>query len=201
MCLRSFAVAMLSVMSVCIGNPDSALAGVMVFTDKTALENALNGQYQTESFDDDQLNMGVSFSSSESGHINPALGYYQDVLTSESANEPFTIWSFAPPIRAYGGDWTLGGPGGSGNSLMVYVADTAEYVGTIGNGFGGEFWGFISDSAFTSVRLVGGTGTHQQNYQLDNMVYSSVPEPGALCLLGTGVAGLLFLAKRIRHIR
>jgi hypothetical protein len=200
MCRRSFSFAMLYFVAACFGNSDRASAGVMVFTDKAAWESALNGQYQTESFDDAQLNLGVSFSSSEPGHFNPALGYYQDVLTSTSANEPFTIWSFSPPMRAYGGDWTLGGPGGSGNSLLVYIEDTSEFVGAIGNSYGGEFWGFISDAPFTEVKLIGGTGSHQQIYKLDNMVYSSVPEPGALCLLGTGVAGLLFLAKRIRNI-
>ena len=33
--------------------------------------------------------------------------------------------------------------------------------------------GLHSDTPFTSVRLVGGSGTNQQNYSLDNMVYSN----------------------------
>jgi hypothetical protein len=80
-----------------------------------------------------------------------------------------TTWNFTPEITAYGGNWTLGGPGGSGNSLLVYIDDI--YVGSIPNSFGGEFWGFISDSPFTSVKLVGGSGTNQQQYSLDDMVY------------------------------
>jgi len=144
---------------------------VTVYTDRTAWENAINGQCLTEDFSDDQLNDGVSFVSTESGHVNPAMGYYQDVLTSESQNEPATTWSFIPETVGYGGNWTLGGPGGSGNSLLVYIADCSLYVGAISNNYGGEFWGFVSDTPFTAVTLIGATGTNQQNYKLDNMVY------------------------------
>lgn len=147
-------------------------AAITVYTDKAEWENALSGSFVTEDFSDDQLNIGVSYVSTESGHINPALGYYQDVLASTSQNEPTTLWSFASDIIAYGGNWTLGGPGGSGNYLLVYIDDFSSYAGFISNSYGGEFWGFISDTPFTSVRLVGGTGTHQQNYRLDDMVYS-----------------------------
>ena len=147
-------------------------SSITIYTDRTQWENAVGGQFLTEDFSDAELNNGVSFVSTESGHINPALEAYQDVLASESQNEPMTTWSFTPKIYGYGGDWTLGGPGGSGNSLLVYIDDSSVLVGTIPNSYGGGFWGFISDTPVTSVRLVGGSGTNQQNYTLDNMVYS-----------------------------
>lgn len=171
-------------------------AAVTVYTDRTEWENALGGPFLAEDFADDQLNAGVSFVSSESGHINPAEECYQDVLASESQNEPMTTWSFSPQITAYGGNWTLGGPGGSGNSLLVYIADSSLYVGAISNSYGGEFWGFISDDAFTSVKLVGGGGSNQQNYKLDDMVYSPIPEPATLSLLAVGLGGLMVRRKR-----
>ena len=146
---------------------------ITVYTDRTQWENAAGGQFLTEDFSDSQLNEGVSFVSTESGHINPALESYQDVLASASQNEPMTTWSFSPEIYGYGGEWTLGGPGGSGNSLLVYVADSSSLVGTIPNSYGGGFWGFISDTPLASVQLIGGSGTNQQTYTLDNMVYSS----------------------------
>ncbi len=151
-------------------------ATVTVYTDKTQWETALAGQFVTEDFADDELNAGVSFVSTESGHVNPAQECYQDVLASQSQNEPMTIWSFIPPIAGYGGNWTLGGPGGSGNSLLVYIPDLSLYVGAIPNSYGGGFWGFVSDTPFTSVKLVGGGGSNQQNYSLDDMVYSPVPD-------------------------
>ena len=146
-------------------------ATITVYTDKVAWQDALGAPCLTEDFADTLLNVGVSYISTESGHINPEQECYQDVLASQSQNEPMTVWTFVPPIAAYGGDWTLGGPGGSGNSLLVYIADDSLYVGTIPNSFDGEFWGFISDTAFSSVRVVGGSGTNQQHYCLDDMVY------------------------------
>ena len=174
---------MLGVMlAVCVSaTVDVSASGINIYTDTTEWENALGGQFLTEDFSDHELNTGISFVSTESGHINPAMGYYQDVLTSESHNEPMTTWSFAPEITAYGGNWTLGGPGGSGNSLLVYIDDWPAYVGYIPNSYGGDFWGFTSDTPFTSVKLIGAGGTHQQNYRLDDMVYSRVdpfPAPG-----------------------
>lgn len=149
-------------------------ATIVVYTDKVEWQNALDGEYLTEDFADSELNPGVSFVSTESGHINPEQECYQDVLASQSQNEPMTTWTFVPQITSYGGDWTLGGPGGSGNSLLVYIADDSLFVGSIPNSYGGGFWGFISDEPFSSVRLVGGAGTNQQHYCLDDIVYSPV---------------------------
>lgn len=174
-----------------IGGVSAAIAAdITLYTDKAQWESAVGGQFLTEDFTDDQLNTGVSFASTESGHVNTAMGYYQDVLASQSQNEPTTTWSFVPEIVGYGGNWVLGGPGGSGNSLLVYIEDTNQYVGSISNSFGGGFWGFTSDTALGSVKLIGGSGTNQQSYQLDNMVYSFVPEPTALSLLVVGVMAI-----------
>ena len=194
---RSALVVLCLSFAISLANAAIARAGViMVYTDKSAWENAVGGLFLTEDFADAELNDGVSFVSTESGHINPAQQCYQDVLASQSANEPETVWSFVPQIVAYGGDWTLGGPGGSGNSLLVYLDDAAEPVGFISNSYGGEFWGFTSDVPFTSVTLRGGLGTNQQNYSLDNMVYSSVPEPGTIGLLAGALIGLLLVQSR-----
>ncbi len=181
----------------------SVNAATLIYTDKTAWESALDGQFLTEDFADGQLNnSGVSYVSTSSGHINPTHENYQDVLASRSASEPMTTWSFSPEITAYGGDWTLGGPGGSGNSLLVYV--DGDYVGFISNSYGGEFWGFISDTPFSSVELIGGSGTNQQHYSLDNMVFAPVPAqanavvpiPTAAWLFGSGLIGLISIVRR-----
>jgi hypothetical protein len=187
-------------------------AAIVIYTDKTEWENALNGQFLTEDFTDLELNTGVSFvATAPSGHINPVTttpsgpvgGYYTDVMANNNPNDPSTTWSFTPEITAYGGDWTLGGPGGSGNSLNVYIGDST-FVGRIPSSYMGGFWGFISDSPFASVKLQGATGSNQQNYQLDNMVYSpvsvsasvSTPIPAAVWLFGSGLIGLIGITRR-----
>ena len=165
-------------------------ASTITYADKEEWANSLSSLFLTEGFTDDDLNFGVEFTSSESGHVNPALGYYQDVLASESQNEPMTTWTFGRDITAYGGNWTLGGPGGSGNSLLVYIDGQPTSVGYISNSYNGGFWGFISDTPVTSVTLVGGSGLHQQNYRLDDMVYSPYPAPMLSGDLdGNGVVG------------
>jgi len=77
----------------------------------------------------------------------------------------------------------------------VYIADFPLYVGAISNSYDGEFWGFTSDTPFTSVKLVGGSGSNQQNYRLDDMVYSPVPEPATLGLVALGGLGALLRRK------
>ncbi|MBD3237847.1 MAG: hypothetical protein GF330_14180 [Candidatus Eisenbacteria bacterium] len=159
-------------------------ATTRVYTEETGWQNAAGGSYLTEDFADTLLNPGVSFVSTESGHINPQHECYQYVLPSQSQNEPMTTWTFEPQIVAYRGDWTPGGPGGSGNSLWVFIADDSLYVGSIPNSHDGEFWGFVSDAPFSSVRLVGGPGTHQEHYCLDDMVYASDAGTGDVESLG-----------------
>ncbi|HPB94093.1 MAG TPA: hypothetical protein PLR31_11175 [Anaerohalosphaeraceae bacterium] len=188
--LRIWGVALILLMSSIAAVSEAAIT---VYTDKTEWENALSGSFVTEDFSDDQLNIGVSFVSTESGHINPAEECYQDVLASTSQNEPATTWSFAAEIIGYGGNWTLGGPGGSGNYLLIYIDDLLPYVGFISNSYSGEFWGFISDTPFTSVRLVGGTGTNQQNYRLDDMVYSQY-DP-LICEIDLNADGIVNLVE------
>lgn len=172
----------------------TASAATVIYMDKTAWENALSGPFLTEDFADSTLNSGVSFVSTESGHINPSQENYQDVLASTSQNEPATTWNFTSGITGYGGNWTLGGPGGSGNSLGIYIG--GSLVGSISNSYGGEFFGVISDSSFTSITLKGGSGSNQQNYRLDDMVYSPVPVPAAVWLFGSGLIGLVGVARR-----
>lgn len=73
-------------------------AATVVYTNKIAWENALGGQFLTENFTDEQLNTGVSYVSTSSGHINPAQDNYQDVLAHASATEPMTTWNFTPGL-------------------------------------------------------------------------------------------------------
>jgi hypothetical protein len=193
--MQKFAVLGLTLMVLLSLTASANALTITVYTDKTEWQTGLGKPFLTEVFADDKLNDGVSFVSTESGHINPELECYQDVLTSQSLNEPSTTWSFTPKINAYGGDWKFGGPGGSGNNLLVYINDFSHYVGAISNSYNNEFWGFISDTPFTSVKLIGGKGTNQQNYQLDNMVYSQVPVPGTLWLLSGALMGLLALRR------
>lgn len=173
---RFLGVGLMLILSLSLTGLAVGFEGTVFYKDKTGWEEGLSWPktYETEDFTDTILNSGISYVSSESGGINTKFGYYHDVLTSYSQNAPMTQWYFESPIYAYGGTWTLGGPGGSGNYLRVYINEISEdnFVGYINSSYNKEFWGFISKVPFTSVILVGGTGTNQQIYKLDDMVYS-----------------------------
>lgn len=193
--MRGTAIPGCVVAAILLAGGSAGAAAETVYTDQAQWALAAGGAWETEDFSDGVLNAGLSFTSSESGHINPSGEYYQDVLASTSANSPMTTWSFETPMRAYGGQWTLGGAGGSGNALLVYLDDAPDPVGWIPNSYNGEFWGFASEAAFDSVRLIGAAGTNQQNYRLDDMVYSPVPEPASSAML-LGALALLFRRRR-----
>ncbi|HAY21762.1 MAG TPA: hypothetical protein DCY27_06270 [Desulfobacterales bacterium] len=187
---------------------------ISLYTSKALWLADLGSQYQEETFTDNILHdPGIQFTSPQ-GVIR--LEEYHDILNSWSNNSGFTLWSFADEIYGFGGDWTLGGPGGSGNSLTVtMIADGSSYpVGVLGSGYNNDFWGFISsDAPLTEVLLVGGTGKNQQSYTLDNMVYGTlcansvffadvkaastpIPLPGTLLLLASGFIPLILLRSR-----
>ncbi|MFZ2086974.1 MAG: hypothetical protein WAU47_00235, partial [Desulfobaccales bacterium] len=186
------------------GPPVSANA-LTVFTDKAAWASAHGKEVMVEDFNDKKLNDGLSYIGSESAKI--ANGYFHDSLKSTSQNAPGTTWYFDPAkiggnFIAYGGDWDLGGPGGSGNSLKVYMNDLENpdvytYIGSLLSGVEGfQFWGFISEAKFTSVRLIGGLGDNQQTYKLDNMSFSHAPLPGTFWMVSGGLLGLLALRRQ-----
>ncbi len=193
--MRRFAVIALTLVVLLSGAPLAAALEVTFYTDRAAWENACVGPFFTEDFSDDLLNPGVSYTSSSSGNISN--GFYHDVLQSTNPNEPMTTWFFTPSIVGFGGNWDLGGPGGSGPSLLVFVNDLSTYVGAIPNSYEGGFWGFIADTPFNAVLLQGGPGDHQQHYKLDNMSYCQVPLPGAFWLAAGGLLSLLVRRRRL----
>ena len=70
---------------------------ITIYTDRTQWENALNGRFLTEDFSDAVLNDGVSFVSTESGHINPALEAYAKPISRTTL---WTTW-FIPAISRF----------------------------------------------------------------------------------------------------
>ena len=76
---------------------------------------------------------------------------------------------------------------------VVVGPDTLTPAITVGNQV--RFFGFTSDTAFTSVEF---RGVDNDGYGIDNVAFGSVavPEPGVLAMLGVGLFGLGFLRRR-----
>jgi len=176
----------------------SSNAAVTVYTDRSPWETAV-GAYDEEFFEDAILNPGVSVATvngvvqAGSGVLGPD-GVWWDRVVPQGAT---TTWSFATPLNGFGAYWDLAGPGGPGTGIALLL--DGDLVGTeILRSTEGGFFGVTSSTAFNSILVRAGTDPFgaQETYEMDNMVSSTVPAPGAILLGSIGVGLVNWLRRR-----
>jgi len=128
-------------------------------------------------------------------------GKWIDVIDDDAGP---TIWSFASAINGFGGFFDLlpFGPGSGITVTLGLVGGGTEVLDEIPNTIAGSFWGFTSNTAFTSVSFSEGSNCCIESYTLDNLTIgafpSPVPLPASFGLLALGVGGIAAFGRKRR---
>jgi len=144
---------------------------------------------------------GITYASSSGNAVVTSL-----FLTSSGANglgttpsqyfSPFDrmTFSFGTAISAFGVDINTFSAVNGAFQALTDLGDIALSVFDPFPGIStGQFLGFSSDTAFSSVTIYGGS-----SYTLDTLRFvSSVPEPGTFALLAIGLAILAMSGRRV----
>lgn len=151
---------------------DANAASVSVYTDRAAWEAAVTS-FSEERFEDDVLNAGITFTTVD-GAVDGVLQLWDDRVTELNA----TTWFFGSSIRAFGGNWDLAGPGGTGLGLqLAFGGENAPEE--LSENLAGGFWGVVTDFDFNEVLVrVGTQGGSAESYTLDNLVYGNAQQGG-----------------------
>ncbi len=157
---------------------------------------------------------------SSAGHFGAPsgvfVGTYDQVWTDRvtlGGNE-FTTWSLATgqPLYAFGGYWDFS-PAMEGQGLTLTIAGSfgsmaigdicsslssscgpAIHTFTVDNG---TWFGIVTDFAFDSFTITADhAGGVAETFDLAGLDMATVPEPGSMILLGTGLFGLAGAIRR-----
>jgi hypothetical protein len=191
-------------------------AGIIgTYTDRATWSAAAANPATTETFSGGGLASGLTPSGTEfvSGGVLNAQALPTVFPTSSRDG-----LGFNPGTLALGGDWDLspGGPGAGLGFSFTFADATTQDIFAIANPAGGGtfsgFFGFLSDTAITSISFFTGSLTgNSELFTLDNLTFGSggngnggdggnggtpVPEPASLALLA---GGLLMSGWRLRR--
>jgi hypothetical protein len=184
--------------------PLTSHAATITFYDmRSDWETAVGGVFEEEDFNDGLVNApGLSVASTVG---TTSLGVWTDQVNDAPLQT--TEWFFAIPVRGFGALFDLApiGPG-QGIAMTISLAGgTQLLLQEVPNSSTGEFFGFVSSEAFTSVSFTEGTQPSgvQETFNMDELVYSPIPESTSVLMVGTGLialAGLLARRRRM-HLR
>jgi hypothetical protein len=196
--MKSYIAILLS--SLIISVPAQAII-VKVYTDKSEWAKALKYPLPSEDFTDGTFIKGLSIAA-DSPLYAITGGKMIDRLTTTHS----TTISYSQKLLGMGGDFdlSLNDPGmGIKFVLNGETFSNFQVPTQIKNNYSGGFFGVVSDTAFSSVKLIAGTqggiSVDGEKYSLDNLTLATattpIPEPETYALMGMGIIGL-FAARR-----
>lgn len=175
-----------------------AQAATTFYTDRAAFEAATQ-PLTVEDFANGAFAPGLSVTTSDGRRLGGA-GVWRDRPTPAGAT---TTWSFATAVTAFGADFDLS-PAGSGTGLRFTLDGTQELATQLWE-IAPSFFGFITDSPFSSVRISSGDLSVfgiAETHNMDNLSFgdalvvpSTVPLPAGLPLLLAALGGFAVLRR------
>jgi hypothetical protein len=210
------------ILAIAAGTSLSAQAALVTYTDRASFLAASSG-FTTIDFDaqnpagpssftnyNPSLNIGsVTFNQAEGGLYVFGGSYYFTLLTSSYLSQDSGFSginvSFANPVYGVGMDLGIPFPWDSPDLSAIFNLSNGDTVTTTapqltGPPAGMNFFGFYSDTAFSSFNLNGPSHA----LSLDDLSFTSqapqapqsVPEPATLALLGLGLYGIAASRRR-----
>lgn len=180
-----------------------AFAATTVYTDRAAFDLATGGSLSFEDFSSGSTTT-ANFSVSGTGVFVTNGGALRGRPTINGNNMTYT---FASPITAFGGDFDTS-PGGSGIGLR-FTLGSGEVVSEELSAPYNNFWGFVADTAFSTLTVSGGSGFgFAETHTFDNFSFgvaaplAPVPLPASLSLMlaSIGAIGGLRILRQRRKI-
>jgi len=197
------------VASAFLGVSAAHAAVINTFTSQSAFDTAATAGGQsikTEDFTDTTLVPGLTLVSAGGGSISGgilsnAVAVFGLCIDGGAGCPSTTVFDFSPGTTAFGASFDLS-PGGQGSGIFFEVTLAGGGTQTISPGiqnpasppgatFNG-FFGFVSDTAFTEVRLGSGFTGNGETFNADNLEFvgagtTAVPVPATLALLASGL--------------
>ena len=200
--------------------PASA-AVITVYTNQAAWEAAVGGMFETETFDGLPVTTPLAANTTHAlGLVEfeypgaPDIGSYDDDLPAITGDPDREFqgsvyqatwgggdtkpgpheFTFPYDVMAFGADFRTTT---SGAMLTATMAGETiafdDYLADPGTGF----LGVVSDTPFTTVVFdADGGGYTNEQFYMDDLSFSNIPEPATLSLLGLGALGLVRRRRR-----
>lgn len=172
------------------------MAATTVYTDRASFDLATGGSLSFEDFSGGSTSTGA-FDVSGTGVFVTGGGALRGRPTLFGGTMTYT---FASPISAFGGDFDTS-PGGSGIGLR-FTLGSGEVVSQDLLAPYDAFWGFVSDTTFTTLTVSGATGPgFAETHTFDNFSFgiaapvAPVPVPAGLPMLLAGLLGAIGLRR------
>jgi len=169
----------------------SLSAATTIYTDRAAFDLATGGSLAFEDFSNASVNGFTLATTSSTTEITN--GQLLDRPTPASNGGDATTFTFDAPTTAFGGSYDLS-VRGNGNGLR-FVLDGAEIVSEELSAPYTGFWGFISDTAFNTVRVEAGSGSGRaETHTFDGFSFgiaapvAPIPVPASLPMLLAALA-------------